>query len=97
MVPTTVGTSIPEDTLHVRYSACCQLLLHFVTHISLQAVSVSLPTWRANVGYEEGEEWVMSKMKSGYPRSELNPLPSNYLLFLPTPLAAGREWMSHRV
>jgi cystathionine gamma-synthase len=33
-----------------------------------QAVSVSLPTWRANVGYEEGEEWVISKMKTGYPR-----------------------------
>ncbi|KAF2751623.1 cystathionine gamma-synthase-like protein [Sporormia fimetaria CBS 119925] len=32
------------------------------------AVSVSLPTWKANVGYEEGEEWVISKMKTGYPR-----------------------------
>ncbi|TID14230.1 cystathionine gamma-synthase [Venturia nashicola] len=32
------------------------------------AVSVSLPTWRANVGYEEGEEWVLSKLKTGYPR-----------------------------
>lgn len=35
---------------------------------SLQAVSVSLPTWRSNVGYEEGEEWVLSKLKTGYPR-----------------------------
>ena len=33
-----------------------------------QAVSVSLPTWSANVGYEEGEEWVMSRMTTGYPR-----------------------------
>ncbi|KAI9885239.1 MAG: Structural maintenance of chromosomes protein 6 [Watsoniomyces obsoletus] len=32
------------------------------------AVSVSLPTWEANVGYEEGEEWVLSKMRTGYPR-----------------------------
>ncbi|KAH9880065.1 hypothetical protein J1614_002091 [Plenodomus biglobosus] len=32
------------------------------------AISVSLPTWRANVGYEEGEEWVISKMVTGYPR-----------------------------
>ncbi|MCJ1477141.1 hypothetical protein MMC13_005812 [Lambiella insularis] len=32
------------------------------------AVSVSLPSWKANVGYEEGEEWVLSKMKNGYPR-----------------------------
>ena len=34
----------------------------------MQAVSVSLPSWRSNVGYEEGENWVLSKMKTGYPR-----------------------------
>ena len=34
----------------------------------IQAVSVSLPTWKACVGYEEGEEWVLSKMKHAYPR-----------------------------
>ncbi|KAH8169053.1 cys/Met metabolism PLP-dependent enzyme domain-containing protein [Sarocladium implicatum] len=32
------------------------------------AVSVSLPTWASNIGYEEGEQWVVSKMKTGYPR-----------------------------
>jgi cystathionine gamma-synthase len=32
------------------------------------AVSVTLPTWEATVGYEEGEEWVVNKMHSGYPR-----------------------------
>ncbi|KZF18882.1 PLP-dependent transferase [Xylona heveae TC161] len=32
------------------------------------AVSVSLPTWKANIGYEEGEDWVINKMKNGYPR-----------------------------
>jgi len=32
------------------------------------ACSVSLPTWKANVGYEEGEDWVVSQMKTGYPR-----------------------------
>ncbi|EEH23388.2 hypothetical protein PABG_05599 [Paracoccidioides brasiliensis Pb03] len=32
------------------------------------AVSVSLPTWRANVGYEKGEKWVVEAMTSGYPR-----------------------------
>ncbi|ODV80782.1 PLP-dependent transferase [Suhomyces tanzawaensis NRRL Y-17324] len=32
------------------------------------AVSVSLPTWEATVGYEEGESWVVNKMTSGYPR-----------------------------
>lgn len=34
-----------------------------------KALSVSLPTWKANVGYEEGQDWVLSKMKTGYPRS----------------------------
>ena len=34
----------------------------------MKAVSVSLPTWKATVGYEEGEDWVLSKMKTGYPR-----------------------------
>ncbi|GAB7337639.1 hypothetical protein MBLNU457_g2934t1 [Dothideomycetes sp. NU457] len=37
------------------------------------AVSVSLPTWAANVGYEEGQEWVVSKMKCGYPRFFIHP------------------------
>lgn len=32
------------------------------------AVSVSLPTWRSNVGYEEGESWVVDSMTTGYPR-----------------------------
>lgn len=32
------------------------------------AVSVTLPTWEATVGYEEGEDWVVNKMSSGYPR-----------------------------
>lgn len=32
------------------------------------AISVTLPTWKSNVAYEEGEEWVTSAMKSGYPR-----------------------------
>ncbi|KAI9834243.1 MAG: hypothetical protein M1819_003081 [Sarea resinae] len=32
------------------------------------AVSVSLPTWKSNVGYEEGEKWVVDAMTTGYPR-----------------------------
>ncbi|KAK3618777.1 Cystathionine gamma-synthase [Elasticomyces elasticus] len=32
------------------------------------AVSVSLPTWKANVAYEEGEAWILEKMQCGYPR-----------------------------
>ncbi|KAJ6256570.1 hypothetical protein Dda_8434 [Drechslerella dactyloides] len=30
------------------------------------AISVSLPTWRSNVGYEENEDWVVSKMMTGF-------------------------------
>ncbi|KAJ5152859.1 Cystathionine gamma-synthase [Penicillium canariense] len=37
------------------------------------AVSVSLPTWRATVGYEEGADWVVSKMQCGYPRFFVHP------------------------
>ncbi|BFZ53750.1 Cystathionine gamma-synthase [Savitreella phatthalungensis] len=32
------------------------------------AISVVLPTWAANVGYEEGQEWVVKAMRCGYPR-----------------------------
>ena len=32
------------------------------------AISVSLPTWRDNVAYEEGDRRVLDKMVSGYPR-----------------------------
>lgn len=29
---------------------------------------MSLPTWKSNVGYEEGEKWVVDNMTTGYPR-----------------------------
>ena len=32
------------------------------------AISVSLPTWADNVGYEEGDARVVDAMTSGYPR-----------------------------
>ena len=32
------------------------------------AISVSLPTWRDNVGYEEGDKRVVDAMVTGYPR-----------------------------
>ncbi|GJJ14955.1 hypothetical protein Clacol_009225 [Clathrus columnatus] len=32
------------------------------------AISVSLPTWKDTVGYEEGEKRVVDAMKTGYPR-----------------------------
>ena len=44
---------------------------------SPHAVSVTLPTWDSNVAYEEGKEWVHSKMRSGYPR-----YPTIYMMHL---------------
>lgn len=38
------------------------------------AVSVTLPTWKSNVGYEMGEDWVVGRMKTGYPRFFINPV-----------------------
>lgn len=35
---------------------------------TIKAVSFSLPTWRSNIGYEEGEKWVIDSMAAGYPR-----------------------------
>ncbi|KAG6014378.1 hypothetical protein E4U43_006600 [Claviceps pusilla] len=32
------------------------------------AVSVSLPTWQSNIGYEEGQRSVVDRMTTGYPR-----------------------------
>ncbi|KAK1231065.1 Cystathionine gamma-synthase [Marasmius sp. AFHP31] len=37
------------------------------------AISVSLPTWKDNVGYEEGEKRVMDAMVCGYPRFFIHP------------------------
>lgn len=68
MVAAIVGSSIPPNTPHVSCFHSLYLKFPLVTQIPHQAVSVSLPTWKANVGYEEGQEWVISKMKTGYPR-----------------------------
>lgn len=32
------------------------------------AISVSLPLWEDNIGYEEGDKRVVEKMETGYPR-----------------------------
>ena len=39
-----------------------------IPYLTPHAVSVSLPTWRDNVGYEEGEKRVVEAMQTGYPR-----------------------------
>lgn len=51
------------------YSRSFKFLDHVIDPpISAQAVSVSLPTWASNIGYEEGEKWVVNRMTTGYPR-----------------------------
>ena len=32
------------------------------------AISVSLPTWADTLGYKQGEEEILSRMQTGYPR-----------------------------
>jgi cystathionine gamma-synthase len=39
-----------------------------VPALTSHAISVSLPTWNDNVGYEEGDKRVLDKMVTGYPR-----------------------------
>ena len=54
------------------------------------AISVCLPTWKDNVGYEEGEKRVIDSMVTGYPRFFIHrriqkvwdPHPAWYLIFL---------------
>lgn len=41
---------------------------------SPHAVSVCLPLWRDNTGYEEGEPRVIEALRAGYPRFVYNPL-----------------------
>lgn len=41
---------------------------------STHAVSVALPTWRDNVGYEEGDPRVVDRLRAGYPRFVYHPL-----------------------
>lgn len=36
--------------------------------LTAHAISVSLPTWEDNVGYEEGDKRVVDRMETGYPR-----------------------------
>ena len=69
--PIELGQSIPPDTAHVghlRPLESSATMARGTDSPYLQAISVSLPTWKACVGYEEGEEWVLSKMKQAYPR-----------------------------
>lgn len=50
------------------HSSISQKIGDPIPNNTAHAVSVTLPTWEATVGYEEGEDWVVNKMRSGYPR-----------------------------
>jgi cystathionine gamma-synthase len=39
-----------------------------VPALTSHAISVSLPLWEDNIGYEEGHKRVVEKMETGYPR-----------------------------
>ncbi|KAH6681242.1 cystathionine gamma-synthase [Plectosphaerella plurivora] len=68
------------------------------------AVSVSLPTWKANIAYEEGEKWVIDRLVTGYPRFFIHKSitalaedialnhgqPGQRAILFPTPAAARR-------
>ncbi|KAK3346225.1 hypothetical protein B0T25DRAFT_592502 [Lasiosphaeria hispida] len=70
------GARVATTTVKVGHSPSPRALSRSGTYMSARnvplptsgAVSVSLPTWSANVGYEEGEDWVVSRLTTGYPR-----------------------------
>lgn len=64
-----LGESIPPDTAHVSYTfSRSSAPPYMMLTRSSKAVSVSLPTWKSNVGYEEGQRWVVDNLTTGYPR-----------------------------
>ncbi|WWC87799.1 uncharacterized protein L201_002691 [Kwoniella dendrophila CBS 6074] len=81
-----------------------------VPALTAHAISVSLPTWEDNIGYEEGDQRVVGKMETGYPRffihrsiQKLAKLclakfgkPDELCILLPSPKVAGegRDFLS---
>ncbi|KII87669.1 hypothetical protein PLICRDRAFT_699219 [Plicaturopsis crispa FD-325 SS-3] len=63
-MPTTTTTTVLSDQGGALGSAVPPFTAH--------AISVSLPTWKDVVGYEEGEQRVVDTMVSGYPRFFIN-------------------------
>src|SRR5215471_18895383 len=51
----------------------CVALGLAIPPFTAHAISVSLPTWRDNVDYEEGKRRVVDAMASGYPRFFIHP------------------------
>lgn len=53
---------------HMSTNVAEHPLGHPVPPYTEHAISVSLPTWADNVGYEEGDPRVLDSMQTGYPR-----------------------------
>jgi cystathionine gamma-synthase len=66
-------------------STSSHILGSAVPPFTQHAISVSLPTWADNVGYEEGEKRVIDAMVSGYPRFFIHLSIQKVCLFQPTP------------
>lgn len=45
---------------------------HSIPAHSIHGISVSLPTWKDNIRYEEGDAGVIEKIKSAYPRFKIH-------------------------
>jgi cystathionine gamma-synthase len=56
-----------------EYEGCSSRPLGFPLPEDEHACSVSLPTWSAVVGYEEGDPEIVKSMKCGYPRFVYHP------------------------
>ena len=56
------------STVTLMQSSQAETLGMPVPAFTAHAISVSLPTWRDNVDYEEGAKRVTDAMISGYPR-----------------------------
>ncbi|WVQ64823.1 uncharacterized protein L199_002992 [Kwoniella botswanensis] len=83
-----------------------------VPALTAHAISVSLPTWEDNIGYEEGDQRVVGRMETGYPRffihrsiQKLAALclakfgrPDELCILLPSPKVAGegRDFLAHQ-
>ena len=59
---------------YVRHPAYGEADLGVPLPDSAHACSVCLPTWASVLGYEEGREKIMRRLKAGYPRFIRNPL-----------------------
>ncbi|KAB8255646.1 pyridoxal phosphate-dependent transferase [Aspergillus pseudonomiae] len=71
-----------------------------IPSLTPHAVSMSLPTWADNVGYEEGDKRVMDKLPNGYPRflihSNIAGLANDIIAKYGTPDQSAMLFPSHK-